>query len=283
MSWEEKYLTIYEQSFESVDDRIKEEIKEKLGLHKMADPTVTIAVIAHNEENRIAACLWSLCDNVCSFPYEIIVINNNSTDRTTDVLTELDATWFDEIKKGPGFARNCGLDHAQGKFYICADSDSIYPPQYIETHMKELIKSDVACSYALWSFLPDEKHPAWQLHIYECLRDLYLRIQNIKRPELNVRGMTFAFKTDLGKKLRFRTDLIRGEDGSLALAMKSYGKLKFITDKKARIYTDNGTMNADGTMMQSFLKRFSKGLRNAIGLTHSKEKYQDKDSNIIKG
>ena len=100
MSWEEKYLTIYEQSFESVDDRIKEEIKEKLGLHKMADPTVTIAVIAHNEENRIAACLWSLCDNVCSFPYEIIVINNNSTDRTTDVLTELDATWFDEIKKG---------------------------------------------------------------------------------------------------------------------------------------------------------------------------------------
>jgi len=283
MKWEKKYLDVYKKPFESIDKDIKKQIKEKLGnINMMQNPMATIAIIAHNEATKISACLWSLCDNRCSFPVEIIVIDNNSTDKTSTVLEELNAKWYKEEKKGPGFARNSGLDHAKGKYYICADSDSIYPPYYIETHIKELLKPDIVCSYSLWSFLPDKKHPAWQLKIYETLRDLYLKLQNIKRPELNVRGMTFAFRTDLGKKLRFRTDIIRGEDGSLALTMKSYGKLKFITDQKARIFTDNKTMNADGTMLQSFIKRLSKGLKNIFGLTHTKQVYKDKKSNIIK-
>ena len=42
----------------------------------------------------------------------------------------------------------------------------------------------------------------------------------------NVRGMVFAFQTDTAHKVGFRTDIIRGEDGSLALGLKKYGKIK---------------------------------------------------------
>ena len=61
---------------------------------------------------------------------------------------------------------------------------------------------------------------------YEKLRDVYFNIQHLRRPELNVRGMVFAFQTDTAHKVGFRTDIIRGEDGSLALGLKKYGKIK---------------------------------------------------------
>ena len=65
--------------------------------------------------------------------------------------------------------------------------------------IKVLQDKEVAGAYALWSFLPNEHHLG--LFFYETLRDLYLKIQNLNRPELNVRGMAFAFHTETaGKK-----------------------------------------------------------------------------------
>ncbi|MDD3052059.1 MAG: glycosyltransferase, partial [Candidatus Cloacimonetes bacterium] len=74
------------------------------------EPLISVIAIAHNEEKRILSCLWSLADNSCTDPIEIIVVNNNSTDRTTEVLDAVGIPWLDEKKKGPGFARQCGLD-----------------------------------------------------------------------------------------------------------------------------------------------------------------------------
>ena len=114
--------------------------------------------IAHNEEKRILSCLWSLCENQHNYPVEILVINNHSTDHTEEVLKELGVTYFNEYQKGPGFARQCGLNHARGKYHLCIDADTLYPPQYISTMIKVLQDKEVAGAYALWSFLPNEHH-----------------------------------------------------------------------------------------------------------------------------
>lgn len=118
-----------------------------------------------------------------------------------------------------------------GKYHLCIDADTLYPPQYISTMIKVLQDKEVAGAYALWSFLPNEHHLG--LFFYETLRDLYLKIQNLNRPELNVRGMAFAFHTETARKEGFRTDILRGEDGSLALALKKYGKLRFVTARQS--------------------------------------------------
>ena len=95
--------------------------------------------------------------------------------------------------------------------------------------------------------------------------------------------MTFAFKTELGKQLGFRTDIIRGEDGSLALAMKPYGKLVFIHSSKARVITGYGTVGADGGLFKSFKVRFYQRIKRYWRIIHQKEKkYKDKDNNLIK-
>lgn len=157
----------------------------------------------------------------------------------------------------------------------------MYPPHYIDTHVRNLMKPGVACTFSLWSFIPDKRHSRLGLWLYECLRDLHLSIQAIKRPELCVRGMTFGFNTELGRLFGFRTDIRRGEDGSLALAMKPYGRLIFITSRKARALTSNSTIDADGSLARSFGVRLLKALKGATGLLYKKTTYKDKDSNLL--
>ena len=88
-----------------------------------------------------------------------------------------------------------GLDHAKGKYHICIDADTLYPPHYIETHVKYLMNPKVACTFSLWSFMVDERHSRFGLWCYEGLRDIYLRLQAIQRPELCVRGMACLLYT----------------------------------------------------------------------------------------
>lgn len=281
--WYSKYLLAFESNPNEIPEYIIDEITEKLKIFRdFSNPTCSVVLIAHNEERRILGCLWSLVENIISTPTEIIVVNNNSTDSTPKLLDKVGACWYDEKQKGPGFARQCGLNKARGKYHICIDSDTLYPPYYIETHLKYLSMPNVVCTYGLWSFMPDEKHSRFGLFCYEILRDTYLIFQNIKRPELCVRGMVMGFNTDLGKQIGYRTDIIRGEDGSLALALKQFGKLKFLTTTKARAVTCSATLDGGGGILSNIWIRFKKAIRQFGGLFTSKKEYKDEDSNIIR-
>lgn len=282
MTWYNKYLSVFEHPLCEVPPTVFEEISSKYSHIHSEHPLASVILIAHNEETHLLSCLWSLVNNECPYPIEILAVNNHSTDRTTEVLDKLGVHWFDEKQKGPGFARQCGLDHARGKYHICIDADTMYPPHYIATHIRELEKPNVVCTYGLWSFIPDAQHSAGALWVYETLRDVHLRIQNLKRPELNVRGMVFAFRTDVGRKIGFRTDILRGEDGSLALAMKPLGKLVFITSSKARAVTSNSTLNADGSLLKSLWVRIKKAAKGFFCLFTSRDNYdRENDTNKI--
>jgi hypothetical protein len=51
----------------------------------------------------------------------------------------------------------------------------------------------------------------------------------------------------------------------LALNLKKEGKLIFVTSRKARALTGNGTLNADGSLFKSFLFRVKKAARGISG------------------
>ncbi|WP_293879697.1 glycosyltransferase family 2 protein [Sphingobacterium sp. UBA1498] len=279
--WYTQYANVYDYDMSSVDDDIIEKIGSQIKLFSSSDPVVSIVVIAYNEEKKLLACLWSLAKQQCHLPMELIVVNNNSTDRTESLLKRLGVTYYNELKQGPGFARQCGLDQARGNFMLCVDGDTMYPPNYAETHMKVLDRPGVSATFSLWSFLPLAGQSRTFFWFYEGLRDIYLNLQYIKRPELCVRGMVFSFKTDFGREVGFRTDIKRGEDGSMALGLKHYGKLRFIRSKKARALTGQNTLGADGSLAKSFLVRLRKAIRSLSGLFSGKKHYQDEDSNKI--
>ena len=87
MKWYSKYLQVYEQPFASAPPEVVGFVKKKLRkLSENKQPLASVVLICHNEETRLLSCLWSLCDNECDFPIEILAVNNNSTDRTEAVM-----------------------------------------------------------------------------------------------------------------------------------------------------------------------------------------------------
>lgn len=281
MCWYTKYLQWYDRSFTDISSEIIDVIRKKIGRLNSDSPLVSVVIIAHNEEKHLISCIWSLLDNLFDFPIELIAVNNNSTDHTEELLRKLGVTYYNEEKKGPGYARQCGLNHARGKYYLCIDADTIYPPYYITTHIKELLKPGIICSYSLWSFIPDASHSKAGLLAYEFLRDLFLYLQAIKRPELSVRGMAMGFNTEFARKIGFRTDIIRGEDGYLAFQLRQYGKIIFIHSRRARVVTGYGTLEKDGSFFRSFRLRFYKHFKHLFSLFTRKMNYEDNESNIL--
>lgn len=279
--WYDKYLSIYGMPFDEVSCIILDEIKTKLASQQSENPLVSIVVIAYNEERRLAACLWSLSELQTKYPIEIIGVNNNSKDRTEEVYQRLGLPYFNEPKQSPGFARQCGLENARGQYHFCIDADTFYPPQYIDLMMSKLTKPNVSCVSSFWSFFPDEKHSAFGLFLFELVRDAFLYVQHFKRPELCVRGMVFAFKTDLARKVKIRTDIRRGEDGSLALSLKPYGKITFLYNRNARPVTGYGTIGSQ-SLWQSFVQHVKIQGRGLTRIFFKKDHYEDSDDNLVK-
>ena len=252
-NWYDKYLSIYGKSLDEIPESVLNEIKTKLSQKQSKEPLISVVVIAYNEERRLSACLWSLSELHTKFPIEIFGVNNNSKDRTEEVYQRLGLPYFNEQKQSPGFARQCGLEHSKGKYHFCIDADTFYPKQYVDLMMGKLAKRGISCVSSFWSFFPDENHSRFGLFLFEMIRDMFLFVQHFKRPELCVRGMVFAFNADYARQVKIRTDIHRGEDGSLALSLKPFGKIAFLYNRNARPVTGYGTIGSQ-SLWQSFVQ-----------------------------
>lgn len=281
MKWYKKYLTVYGKPFREVSPQLVAGIREKIEHLQSNTPLVTVSVIGYNEEKHLLACLWSLSEMQCKYPVEIIGVDNDSKDKTAAIFQATGVPYQTEYRHSCGHARLCGLTKARGKYHINIDSDTIYPPHYVEIMVNALRRQGVVAASSLWSYFPDQNHSCLGLKFYEFARDSYLFLQSFKRPELSVRGLVFAYHTDIAKKVGIRTDIRRGEDGSLALRLKQHGKITFIHSRKARAITGYGTVGADGSFYNSFKIRAIKSLKHAGNLFSKKKEYKDDPSNLI--
>lgn len=101
----------------------------------------------YNRDKYIGQTLQSVCDQ--KYPdnnYEIIVIDNNSTDNTASICEEFRAEYpnknfryFKEMNQGLSFALNRGIKEAQGEYLIFVDDDETIIPEHLErvdNHLK---------------------------------------------------------------------------------------------------------------------------------------------------
>lgn len=283
MKWNKKYLSYFEKPFAEVPQQIISEVRDKLSSIQSETPLASVVVIAYNDETRLFSCLWSLSETICKYPIEIIGVDNNSADRTAEVFKAVGIPHYTETKKSCGHARNRGLQEVKGKYYICIDSDTMYPPFYVEKLVNELEKEGVVAVSANWSYVASRQYPRFWMRIYEFLRDVNRYFQSFKRPELSVRGLVFAYVTDLGREVGYRVDIIRGEDGSMAYGLTKYGKIKFLYGRETRAVTCTATVSADGSLWNAFKVRVLGALK-GLGsyFTRKRGAYKDHPSNIAK-
>ena len=279
--WYDKYLSVYGKPFSEVPQQVIEETRAGLARLQSPEPLASIVVIAYNEERHLQACLWALSEIQCKYPVEIIGVDNDSTDCTAEIYRQSGIPYFTEYQHSCGYARRCGLEHARGRFYFDVDSDTLYPPHYYEVMLDHLLQPGVSCASARYGFIPDAQHSRLSLRLFEMARDLFLWIQHFKRPELSVRGLVFAYNADYGRQEPYRVDIIRGEDGSMALALKKYGKIKFVRDSRCKAITGYGTIGHQ-SVWRSFIDHAKVQLKGITRIFHKTDHYEDAEDNLVK-
>src|SRR5690606_22333911 len=125
-SWLEQFHYDYNK-FEEIPDAVFKSINADLDTIQGSNQLVTILIAAWNEEINVLRCVASLSKTRFSHPIEIIVINNNSLDKTQDTIDKLHIKGLFEKRQGCGPARQLGQEHASGKYILLADADCFYP------------------------------------------------------------------------------------------------------------------------------------------------------------
>ena len=105
--------------------------------------TVSIVIPAYNEEETILPCLEA-CISQTVPAHEIIVVNNKSTDKTVEIVREVQSLYPEapiiliEQADSQGITptRNKGFDAATGDIIGRIDSDSIIEPNWVEETIK---------------------------------------------------------------------------------------------------------------------------------------------------
>lgn len=91
---------------------------------------ISLVIPAYNEEEYIGRCLGSVLSQEV-MPDEIIVVDNNSTDRTAEIVSRFPVRLIRESKQGIAHARNAGFDAATGHVIARTDADTILPSDWI--------------------------------------------------------------------------------------------------------------------------------------------------------
>ncbi len=95
-------------------------------------PSISIIIGVYNGAEMIGACLESLLNqNYPSHLYDIIVVENGSTDNTVDVVRRYPVRLFQSPTRGLASARNYGLMRSDAEIIASTDADCIAHPDWL--------------------------------------------------------------------------------------------------------------------------------------------------------
>lgn len=103
---------------------------------------VSVVIPCHNEEIGIRTTLADMP----SLVDEVIVVDNNCSDRTADVALDMGARVVIETRKGYGAAYKAGLNQATGDIMVTMDGDGTYPRSFIPVLLEIMLEED-------WDFI----------------------------------------------------------------------------------------------------------------------------------
>lgn len=107
----------------------------------MHQSVISVVIPAYNEEKTIGNVVSDTISVMGSLemPYEILVVDDGSTDNTRHVATMYKATVLSNGKnQGKGYALRKGFQHAQGDIIVTVDADGAHKPKEIPNLIQPL-------------------------------------------------------------------------------------------------------------------------------------------------
>lgn len=119
----------------------------------MEKPVISVIIPSYNEEKVIGRTLHKLRNQNTKIPFEIIVCDNNSNDRTVSIAKKYTDKVVLETKQGGIFARITGTKCSVGKYLVHTDADTIFPTDFIEK-VYPIFKQEKYTSFSCghWNF-----------------------------------------------------------------------------------------------------------------------------------
>lgn len=195
-------------------------------------PLVSITITTKNEEENIAACLKSIKNQ--TYPQnkiEIIVVDNNSRDKTKDIAKQYTKKVFN-IGPERSAQRNFGMSKiSQGKYVMFLDADMMLSPKLIEAAVKKLEKTDLSALYipevilgdSFWSKAHCFERSFYDGTVIDCVR--------IIRKDVFVKAGGFCLS------------ITGTEDWDLDKKIRDMGKVAVLRKKGVVIYHDEIEFN----------------------------------------
>ena len=140
-------------------------------------PLISAVVCTYNRAALLEGAIMSLTEQTLDrSQYEILVVDNNSTDETPQAVREVQASYPSatiryllEPRQGLGHARNTGVAHARGRYVAFLDDDAQAPDGYLVRALalfEEVQPTPWVVGGPIHPFYPTPK-PAWFRDAYE--------------------------------------------------------------------------------------------------------------------
>lgn len=166
-------------------------------------PSVSVIIPAFNEEETIGMTIESV-DSVDYPDYEIIVVNDGSTDGTLEEAEKYEdrVTLIDQENQGKGGALNAGLEEADGELFACVDADSRLTRNSLKNIVSDLDNDMGGIASAMKVHSPDNLLQKMQW--VEYMVGIFLR---------NIMGLVNAIHVTPGPLSIYRTSLVEDLGG----------------------------------------------------------------------
>jgi glycosyltransferase involved in cell wall biosynthesis len=123
-------------------------------VHNVESPLISVIVPFFDSERHIAACIESLLSqDAAGAPYEILLIDNGSTDNSRAIVERYpELIVLEESKPGAYAARNTGIRQTRAPLIAFTDADCVVAPDWLRSIQTAMQDRAVAvllghCSY----------------------------------------------------------------------------------------------------------------------------------------
>lgn len=177
----------------------------------------TFVIPAYNEENWIGRSVRKIHEtaDACGLSYEIIVVDNRSTDRTRMVAEEAGAKVVEESERQIARARNRGGRAASGSFLVFVDADTLVSERLIAETAKRLRSGEVVGGGALIASDQTDATMKFGLDVWNTIS---------RRFRLAAGSFVFCRRDVFQSIGGFNEDLYATEELDLSLRLKRRGR-----------------------------------------------------------
>ena len=96
----------------------------------------TLIIATRDRADFLRGCLASLGEQTAAGRFDVVVVDNGSSDATPAVAEQFGARRIFVADPNRGKARNAGLAAASGPLVLFCDDDTIAPPQFVAAHLR---------------------------------------------------------------------------------------------------------------------------------------------------